>query len=80
MIVVKLKQAMANYGQRTGERMTYQRLAELTGISRATLESIASRAGYNASLNVVDKICTALECDPAELLEFSVSNAEDAEQ
>lgn len=60
---------MEQYRQRTGERMTYDKLAHRTGLSRATLESVATRNGYNASLNVIAKICDALGCTPGDLLE-----------
>ncbi len=59
---------MENYRSRTGQRMTYERLAALTGLSRATLESLGSRAGYNTTLETVDRICDALHCDLTDLL------------
>ena len=75
MIEVKLRKAMETYRRRTGERLTYQSLAERTGLARATLESIATREDYNASLSTIDKICRALGCTPAELLEFHETEA-----
>lgn len=66
MIIVKLREAMEAYRRRTDERMTYEKLAARTELSRATLESIATRAGYNASLSTINKICTALDCTLAE--------------
>lgn len=68
MIEVRLREAMERYSARTGERMTYRILAERTGISRSTLESIASRGDYNSSLQTIDKLCEALGCTPGELL------------
>jgi DNA-binding Xre family transcriptional regulator len=73
VIVVKLRETMEAYRRRTGERITYDLLAERTGLARATLESIASRVDYNASLRTIDKICEALHCTPTELLEFHVT-------
>lgn len=49
--------------------MTYDRLVELTGLSRGTLESIGSRTGYNTTLDKIDRLCAALECDIPDLLE-----------
>ena len=46
MIVVKLRDAMEAYRRRTGQRMTYARLAEQTGISQSTLRSIGSDLTY----------------------------------
>nr|RDS94985.1 XRE family transcriptional regulator [Cereibacter sphaeroides f. sp. denitrificans] len=70
MIVIHLRRAQDAYEARTGERLTHEDLAFRTGLSRATLDSIASRRGYNASLKVVDAICRALRCSPGELLEL----------
>ena len=68
---------MDDHRQRTGERMTYELLAERTGLSRATLESIASRDNYNTTLSTIEKLCRALDCQPGDLLELT-GEAEDA--
>ena len=48
--------------------MTYERLAQLTGLSRQTLESLASRHGYNSTLDTIAKLCRALRCHLGDLL------------
>lgn len=68
MIIVRLKEMMEAHRQRTGERLTYQELADRIGIARTTLESIASRSDYNAGLRTIARLCAALECTPGELL------------
>jgi putative transcriptional regulator len=68
---VKLREAMEGYRRRTGERMTYQLLAKRTGLAKSTIESIATRSSYNASLRTIDKICGVLGCSPGELLELN---------
>lgn len=68
MIEIRLRQALEVYRRRTGERLTYHELATRTGLSRSTLESMASRPGYNASLATIDKLCIVLGCDIGELL------------
>lgn len=70
MIHIKLREAMEAYRRRTGVRVTYDVLAERTGISTATLQSLAARPEYNTRLSTVAKICHALECTPGELLEL----------
>jgi DNA-binding Xre family transcriptional regulator len=57
------------YRKRTGESITYPVLAERTGLSRATIESIATRKGYNASLSTLARLCGALNCKIDELLQ-----------
>lgn len=69
MIRVRLREVMNAYARRTGERLTYERLAHLTGVSRAALESLAGRQNYNPTLDVIDRLCEALFCEPGDLLE-----------
>jgi DNA-binding Xre family transcriptional regulator len=73
---VKLRQAMEEYRRRTGERMTYALLAKRTGLSRPTIESLASRHNYNTRLSTIEKVCVALDCQPADLLRLAPSDGE----
>lgn len=68
MIVIQLKEALDAYEARSGERLTYADLASRTGLARSTIESIATRPGYNTSLQTIDKLCLALGCEPGDLL------------
>ena len=61
---------MQRYKRRTGEKMTYQILAEISGVAEPTLHSIGSRDDYNATLATIEKICWALDTTPADLLEL----------
>jgi DNA-binding Xre family transcriptional regulator len=70
MLVVKLRDAMEAYRRRTGERMTYAKLAQQTGISQSTLRTIGSNLAYRPSLANVEKICRALNVAPGELFEL----------
>jgi len=56
--------------------MTMEILAEKTGLSRATIESLASRQSYNARLSTIEKICLVLGCQPGELLALADSEAQ----
>jgi putative transcriptional regulator len=69
VIFIKLREAMEAHRRRTGDRLTYDELAERTGLSRATLEAIGSRHGYNARLSTIERLCDALGCEVADLLE-----------
>jgi putative transcriptional regulator len=75
MIAVKIREAMERYRWRTGQRLTYERLAERTGLAKGTLEAIASRPDYNTTLATLEKLCIALECSPGDLLELVPSSA-----
>ena len=43
-------------------------LLELTGISRGTLARFAK--GEPVSLEIVDKLCKALDCQPGDIVEY----------
>ncbi len=70
MLVVKLRDAMEAYRRRTGERMTYAKLAERTGISASTLRTIGSNLAYHPTFASVERICRALDVSPGDLLEL----------
>ena len=70
VIVVNLREAMEAHRRRTGERMTYERLADLTGIAHSTLRSIGSRLGYRPTLANVEKLCRTLEVPLHDMLEM----------
>lgn len=71
MIKLRLKEAMEAYSKATGEKLTYEALALKAGISRSAVESLVSRAAYNPTLDVVDRLCTALGCPPADILTWT---------
>jgi putative transcriptional regulator len=68
VIVVRLRERIRAFEERTGQKMTYAMLAERAGVARATIESLASRPAYNATLDTIDKLCCALECSLLELV------------
>jgi len=43
-------------------------LQELTGISSATMAKLS--ANKTVSLEVIDKICKALKCQPGDIMEY----------
>ncbi|OOE56249.1 helix-turn-helix domain-containing protein [Salinivibrio kushneri] len=73
MIKIKLKEVLERHKELTGEIITYKELAERTGLARSTLESLGSRPTYNATMSTIDALCSALNCTPSELLEYSPS-------
>lgn len=50
-----------------------QELMKRTGISSATMAKL--NTNEYVSLEVIDKICAALNCQPGELLEYIVEEA-----
>ncbi|WP_350339033.1 helix-turn-helix domain-containing protein [Pseudomonas sp. Y39-6] len=53
--------------------MTYQTLAEASGLSVSTLQSLAARPTYNTRLSTIARLCVALHCQPGDLLELMES-------
>ncbi|HOO17931.1 MAG: helix-turn-helix transcriptional regulator [Phycisphaerae bacterium] len=70
MIVVKLREAMEAYRRRTGRRITYEELAQRTGVAHSTLRSIGSRLGYTPTFANLEKLCRALQVPLHDMLEM----------
>ncbi|MFC0412592.1 helix-turn-helix domain-containing protein [Asaia lannensis] len=77
---MRLREVLDAYASRTGRRMTYEALAAASGISVATLQSLGSRATYNATLATIGKLCRALECTPGDLLEMAPAFSTEGEK
>ena len=58
------------YRIRTGDRLSYLRLSEMSGVAEGTLNSIASRIDYNPNLSTIDKLCRALDVPIHKMLEI----------
>lgn len=76
-IRIRLRECMDLYEARTGQRITYPSLADATNLSVATLQSIGSRERYNATLEVIERLCNALGVTPAEMLEWEEEDGHD---
>ena len=64
MIVVNLDVMLAKRKMRSKE------LAETIGITEANLSLLKSSKVKGVRFETLDKICTALECQPGDLLEY----------
>lgn len=70
MIILKLREAIEAYRRRTGERMTYQRLSEATGIAKGTLQQMGRKLDYHPTLENVEKLCLALDTPLGGMIEI----------
>ena len=50
--------------------MTQKELAERTGIRPPTVSAICTGAIKHLPVDALDKICTVLNCQPADLMEY----------
>ena len=64
MIKFKVKVMLAQRG------MTQKELAERTGIRPPTISAICVGSVKHLPVEAVDKICSVLECQPADLMEY----------
>src|SRR5262245_24889914 len=60
---------MLSYERRTGERMTYEKLSDRTGIAVDTLSAIGTKSGYNATIHKVAMICQVLGVEISDLVQ-----------
>lgn len=64
MIKIKLKAVLA-------EKDVLQKdLAKITGIRQPTLSAMNTNTAKHIPLDVLDKICNALNCQPGDILEY----------
>jgi putative transcriptional regulator len=69
VIRFRLKERIADRSFKTGRKVTLDEVAAGTGIHRATLSKIGTKKGYNASTDVLDRLCTFFACRIEELVE-----------
>ena len=70
MIRIKLKQLLDDKAFREGRRITLNEVSAKTGIARATINRIASKAGYNTTTDNIEALCRYLDCTPCDLIEL----------
>ena len=50
--------------------MTQKQLAEVTGVRPPTISQIALGTAKHIPVDVLDRICAALNCQPGDILEY----------
>lgn len=50
--------------------MTQKDLAERTGIRPPTISAICNNSAKHLPIDVLDKMCEVLDCQPADLMEY----------
>lgn len=65
-----LKAAISDFDARTGLHLTYDQLAQMSGLSVDMLKSLANRPDYNATLKSISELCTILGSDPKKFLHW----------
>lgn len=70
VIRFRLKQVIADKEFRAGKRITFEEIAQETGIHRTTLSKISGVRGYNTTTDNIDKLCRYFGCQVGELMEY----------
>jgi len=52
-------------------RVTQKELSESTGIRANTINDLYHNVAERVSIEQMDKICEALDCDPSEIIEYA---------
>lgn len=55
-------------------RMKVPQLQEISGVNKNTLYAIYNNTATRMDLSVLDRLCTALDCQPGDILEFVPEN------
>ena len=70
MIRLMVKKLLDDKSFKEKEKITLNQVSEETGISRATLNRVANKAGYNTNTDTINALCKYFECSPNELMEY----------
>jgi putative transcriptional regulator len=70
MIRFRLKELVADKEFREGRRVSMEEISSATGIHRTTLSRIANQKGYNATTEVLDKLCAFFQVSIEKIAEY----------
>lgn len=59
---------MAEHERKTGNKVTYRKISDATGISTNTLTQVANQQSSMIGLKTIDKLCQFFNCEPGDLL------------
>ena len=62
--------------QREAKGLTVAQLADLVGITQANLFVLKSNRGQAILFSTLEALCTALECQPSDILRFVSDSGE----
>lgn len=68
MLRFRLKELIADKQFKEDRRVTLDEVSNATGIHRTTLSKVANQRGYNASAEIIDKLCSYFGVPVGELL------------
>ena len=66
-----LRTPMAEYGDRRGQRLTYDELTASTGISTNSLSHIANNKQKMFARSVLERLCDFFGCELSDLMDLA---------
>lgn len=76
MIRFRLKELMAEKEFQESRRITLEEISKTTGIHRTTLSKVSNQKGYNATTEVLDKLCEFFGVELGVLAEHIKENSD----
>ena len=70
MIKSRLKELMAERERQTGDRVTYAKIHEATGIWPRGLSTLATNQQKHVGLNTISRLCEYFDCQVGDLLVY----------
>ena len=70
MIRFRIKERLADRQFSTGRHTTLTELAEAIGVTRGTVSKMANQTDYNATIDIVDRLCRYFDCPVEQILEY----------
>lgn len=70
MIRFRLKELIAEKEFQESRRVTMEEISQATGIHRTTLSKIANNKGYNATTDILDKLCDYFNVELGQVAEY----------
>ena len=70
MIRFRIKELIADREFKGGKRVTFEEIAQASGIHRTTLSKIAGQRGYNTTTDNIDKLCRFFGCPVESVMQY----------
>ena len=67
---IDMQELMADYQYQHGKKLTFEELAEQTGIHRATLSKIANQRNAPTRTDNIDRLCKFFKCQVGDIMEY----------
>ena len=64
----RIRQLMSQKEEQSGEKVTYRKITQATGISPNTLSSLSTGSAKQVGMNTIERLLDYFECSPGDLI------------